>query len=64
MSGEKTPGGLGRVRCPRCEGTVFFTIAGGPRELDCPACKTSFALDVVHDGRRWTLRRVRSLGAP
>lgn len=58
---EVTPGSLGRVTCPKCGGTVFFTITGGPRQLDCPDCKATFSLDVVHNGRRWTLRRVRSL---
>ena len=64
MLEDVTPGTLGRVSFPSCEGIVFFTIAGGPRKLDCPACKNPFTLDVVHDGERWTFRRVRSLGGP
>jgi hypothetical protein len=64
MSEEVTPGAMGRVFCPRCGETVFFTIAGGPRELGCSACKVPFFLDVVHNGRRWTVRRVRSHGSP
>jgi len=64
MVGEKTPGGLGRVRCPRCGETVFFTMGGGPHSLACPSCKSSIDLDVVHDGRKWTLRRIRGPGGP
>jgi len=59
MAADITPGGVGSVRCPHCSASVFFTMTGGPHELPCPGCRSSFKLDVVHDGRRWAVRRVR-----
>ncbi len=64
MSQDVTPGNLGSVPCPRCGGPVFFTLAGGPNEPVCPSCRAVVQLDVVHDGRRWTVRRVRASGDP
>jgi hypothetical protein len=62
MAGDNTPGNLRRVPCPRCAASVFFTAEGGPKQLLCFSCKSNFDLDVVHDGKKWTVRRVRGGG--
>ena len=62
MAADATPGNLHRVSCPHCAASVFFTVEGGPKQLHCFACKMNFDLDVVHDGRKWTVRRVRGSG--
>ena len=59
MGSESTPGGITRIRCPHCSGPVFFILSGGPNHLGCTGCGRSFNLDVVHDGRKWTVRRLR-----
>ncbi|MBV8881339.1 MAG: hypothetical protein JO332_15340 [Planctomycetaceae bacterium] len=56
---ENTPGALGKTSCPYCGSPVFLTIRGGPQRLRCLTCRASIELDVVHDGRHWTIRRVR-----
>jgi hypothetical protein len=61
METEVTPGGTGRVRCPKCRAVVFFRSVGGPHQATCSECRSTIGFDVVHDGRRWTVRRVRSL---
>jgi len=62
MGSDTTPGGIATFRCPHCGGSVFFIIKGGPKSLPCPHCNRSIALDVVHDGRKWTVRRLRKGG--
>src|SRR5689334_13954159 len=56
-SDDVIPGEMSKVPCPHCGGSVFF-MTGGPHRLSCKICKATFSLDVVHDGNRWTLRRV------
>jgi len=64
MGSDSTPGGLATVRCPQCKEAVFFVMTGGPKRLPCPHCGSSIKLDVVHDGRKWTVRRVRRGSEP
>jgi hypothetical protein len=63
-SDEVTPGGRSTVPCVRCGGLVFFVMSGGPNRLTCQSCGATISLDVVHNGRRWTLRRVRAAADP
>lgn len=58
-SDDVTPGEVSKVPCPHCGGSVVFTMTGGPNHLLCQVCGATISLDVVHDGSRWTLRRVR-----
>src|SRR5436190_22015027 len=57
MSDERTPGRTGSYRCEHCGVSVFFPFAGGPHKLRCPSCRKSIALEVVHDGIRWRVKR-------
>lgn len=59
VSDDVTPGEISLVPCPLCGGPVQFTMMGGPHHLVCRVCGAVIALDVVHDGNRWTIRRVR-----
>jgi len=59
MGSDSTPGGIYTVCCPRCEGRVYFVLAGGPRRVACTTCGVAIDLDVVHDGTKWTVRRLR-----
>ena len=58
-SGDVKPGKPSTVPCPHCGGTVHFMLSGGPQHLRCSVCGATMDLDVVHNGARWTLRRVR-----
>ena len=64
QSGGVAPGEASRVPCPQCGGLVHFTTAGGPHLLRCQVCGLAISLDVVHDGKRWTVRRVRRSAKP
>jgi hypothetical protein len=57
-SEERTPGGTGSYLCQHCGSNIYFPFAGGPHKLRCPTCKKSNALEVVHDGKRWRVKRV------
>jgi hypothetical protein len=59
MGSDSTPGNLATVRCPNCDGHVYFILSGGPNRIDCPHCARPVHLDVVHNGRKWTIRRLR-----
>jgi hypothetical protein len=63
-SDDVTPGAPSTVPCPHCGGSILFTMTGGPHHLLCQVCRATISLDVVHDGNRWTLRRVRNAGDP
>ena len=39
-----------------------FAMAGGPKELPCSKCHGTVLCDVVHDGTRWTVVRIRRAG--
>jgi hypothetical protein len=56
-SEERTPGGTGSTTCQRCGASLYFPFAGGPHKVRCPACRKSVALEVVHDGKRWRVKR-------
>jgi phage FluMu protein Com len=62
MSLDVTPGSSRRIRCPQCAELLFFRMEGGPLQLKCGSCSSMVDLDVVHDGKRWTVRRVRGAG--
>ena len=61
---EVTPGGASPFPCPRCRRPIIVTMTGGPHDLRCDLCGAAFSLDVVHDGIRWTIRRVRWSAEP
>ncbi len=62
MTADSAPGRLGCIRCPRCWELQSFTMEGGPRQLLCSSCHSAIHLDVVHNGKRWTVRRLRQAG--
>ncbi len=57
MSGERTPGRTGSIPCVRCGSSVCFNFTGGPHRVRCPGCKKPMSLEVVHDGRKWKVKR-------
>jgi hypothetical protein len=59
MGKDPTPGCMVLLQCPNCEEPILFVLGGGPRRLPCRKCQITVALEVVHDGRKWTTRRVR-----
>lgn len=59
MGNDPTPGSIIVLLCPNCEEPILFVLGGGPRRLPCRKCHATVALEVVHDGRKWTTRRVR-----
>jgi hypothetical protein len=59
MGHDSTPGAIYKVSCPHCGGPVYFVLAGGPRRVACLGCGAPIDFDVVHDGRKWTVRRLR-----
>jgi len=63
MTEDPTPGRLGSIRCPRCGELLSFTMDGGPRQHLCSSCRSEVHLDVVHNGKRWTVRRIRKADA-
>ncbi|HVR87380.1 MAG TPA: hypothetical protein VMU54_23850, partial [Planctomycetota bacterium] len=62
MPADVPQGNPRSVRCPHCAELLLFTMEGGPRQLRCSSCRSMVDLEVVHDGKRWTVRRVRGAG--
>ena len=60
MSNSSSPGDLARIFCTRCQQVVFFTFKGGPMSLPCPTCNHDIRFEVVHDGRKWRVKDVKT----
>jgi DNA-directed RNA polymerase subunit RPC12/RpoP len=63
MPAGLTPGDLRSIRCPHCGNAVQVAMEGGPHQLQCFSCKSMIDLDIVHNGQRWTVRRIRGARA-
>jgi hypothetical protein len=58
-SDDVIPGEHSTILCLQCGSSIPFTMIGGPHHLVCQICQATVSLEVVHDGIRWTLRRIR-----